>query len=217
MLRSSGILMVGAALAFNAVTFAAFAQSPPPASPPATTPAPASPTPAPSAPGPETPAPVAPTPPADSFGVSVTLTEKTIIYFKGTGNWDAAFDTIVDGFKTVKAYMDKAGIKPSGPPITVYTATDDTSFSFQAAIPIAEVPADPPKGDIAVGKSPTGKALKFAHRGSYDSMDTTYEAITNFLDEKQLDAKDLFIEEYQTDPVTTPEDKLVIDVYVPVK
>ncbi len=28
-------------------------------------------------------------------------------------------------------------------------------------------------------------------------MDTTYEAITNHLDEKQLDAKDLFIEEYQ--------------------
>jgi effector-binding domain-containing protein len=48
-------------------------------------------------------------------------------------------------------------------------------------------------------------------------MDTTYEAITNFLDEKQLDAQDLFIEEYQTDPVATPEDKLVIDVYVPVK
>jgi effector-binding domain-containing protein len=220
MLRSSGILMIGAALALNAVTFAAFAQSPPPASPPATTLAPAAPTPAPSAPGPETPAPVAPTtptPPGDSFGVDVTLTEKTIIYFKGTGNWDAAFDTIVDGFKTVKAYMDKAGIKPSGPPITVYTATDDTSFSFQAAIPIEEAPADPPKGDIAIGKSPAGKALKFTHRGSYDSMDTTYEAITNFLDEKQLDAKDLFIEEYQTDPVSTPEDKLVIDVYVPVK
>ena len=48
-------------------------------------------------------------------------------------------------------------------------------------------------------------------------MDTTYEAITNYLDEKQLDAKDLFIEEYRTDPVTTPEDKLVIDVYVPIK
>lgn len=224
MLRSSGILMVGAVLAFNAVTFTAFAQSPPPANPPATAPAAPPPdaplTPAPSAPGPETPAPSAPTtptPPADSFGLDVTLTEKTIIYFKGTGNWDAAFDTIVDGFKTVKAYMDKAGIKPAGPPLTIYTATDDTSFSFQAAIPIAESPADPPKGDIAIGKSPTGPALKFTHRGSYDSMDSTYEAITNFLDEKQLDAKDLFIEEYETDPVTTPEDKLVIDVYVPVK
>ena len=48
-------------------------------------------------------------------------------------------------------------------------------------------------------------------------MDTTYEAITNYLDEKQLEAKDLFIEEYVTDPVTTPEDKLVVNIYVPIK
>jgi effector-binding domain-containing protein len=48
-------------------------------------------------------------------------------------------------------------------------------------------------------------------------MDTTYEAITNYLDEKNLEAKDLFIEQYVTDPITTPEDKLVIEVYVPIK
>ena len=46
---------------------------------------------------------------------------------------------------------------------------------------------------------------------------TTYEAITNYLDDKQLEAKDLFIEEYVTDPVTTPEDKLVVNIYVPIK
>jgi effector-binding domain-containing protein len=153
----------------------------------------------------------------DPFGQEIVLTEKTIIYFKGTGLWDAAFETIVDGFKSVNGFLQKQGIKPAGPPLTIYTATDDSGFSFQAAVPVAEVPKDPPKGDIAVGKSPAGKALKFTHRGSYDSMDTTYEAITNFLDEKQLDAKDLFIEEYRTDPVTTPEDKLVIDVYVPIR
>jgi effector-binding domain-containing protein len=159
---------------------------------------------------------VAPAQP-DPFGAEVILPEKTIIYFKGTGNWDAAFETIVDGFKSVNGFLQKQGIKPAGPALTIYTATDDAGFSFQAAVPVDSVPADPPKGDIAVGKSPTGKALKFTHRGSYDSMDTTYEAITNFLDEKQLDAKDLFIEEYRTDPVTTPEDKLVIDVYVPIR
>ena len=31
-------------------------------------------------------------------------------------------------------------------------------------------------------------------------MDNTYEAITNHLDEKKLEAKDTFIEEYITDP-----------------
>ena len=76
------------------------------------------------------------------------------------------------------------------------------------------MPAD---SDITVGKSPAGKALKFVHRGSYDAMDTTYEAITNYLDEKQLEAKDLFVEQYMKDPVTTPEDDLVIEVYVPLK
>jgi effector-binding domain-containing protein len=156
-------------------------------------------------------------PQEDPFGLEVVMTEKTIVYFKGNGNWDAAFDTIVDAFKTVNGFLAKQGIKAAGPPMTIYTATDDTSFSFNAAVPVNDAPADPPKGDIAVGKSPAGRALKFVHRGSYDSMDTTYEAITNYLDEKQLDAKDLFIEEYQTDPVTTPEDKLVIDVYVPIQ
>ena len=36
------------------------------------------------------------------------------------------------------------------------------------------------------------------------------------LDDKRLEAKDLFIEEYVTDPAKTPPDKLVINVYVPV-
>ena len=35
--------------------------------------------------------------------------------------------------------------------------------------------------------SPEGKALKFVHRGSYDNMDNTYEAITNHLDDKKLE------------------------------
>jgi effector-binding domain-containing protein len=160
---------------------------------------------------------VQPPPSEDQDGVEVVLTEKNIIYFKGSGNWDAAFETLVDAFKTLYAYLDRQGIKPDGAPMTIYTATDDTSFSFEAAVPVATLPSNPPQGDIAVGTSPAGRALKFVHHGSYDSMDSTYEAITNFLDERQLDARDLFIEEYRTDPVTTPEDKLVIEIYVPIR
>ena len=155
--------------------------------------------------------------PGDAFGEEVTMAEKTIVYFSGSGMWDSAFETIVDGFKTVNAFLEKQGLKPAGPPMTIYTATSDASFQFQAAVPVAEAPKDKPQGDIAVGTSPAGKAYKFIHRGSYDAMDTTYDAITNFLDEKRIDAKDLFIERYLTDPVTTPEDQLVVEVYVPVK
>jgi effector-binding domain-containing protein len=155
--------------------------------------------------------------PGDAFGEEVTLPARTIIYLKGHTNWDAAFDTLVDAFKSLNEYLDKQGIKPTGAAMTIYTQTDDTGFRFEAAMPIAQAPPNPPKGDIAIGQAPSGKALKFVHRGSYDAMDATYEAITNYLDDKRLEAKDLFIEEYATDPGKTDPDKLVINVYVPVK
>ena len=142
---------------------------------------------------------------------------RTIIYIKGYSKWDSAFESLVDAFKSLHEYLDKQDVKPNGPALTIYTQTDDAGFSFEAALPIAQAPKEPPKGDVAVGQAPSGRALKFVHRGSYDAMDSTYEAITNYLDDKQLEAKDLFIEEYATDPVKTEPDKLVVNVYVPVK
>jgi effector-binding domain-containing protein len=153
----------------------------------------------------------------DAFGEEVMLPEKTILYMNGTANWDSAFETLIDAFKQLNTFVERQGLQTTGSAMTIYTSTDDKGFSFQAAVPIESAPANPPRGDLAVGKSPSGKALKFVHRGSYDSMDSTYEAITNHLDEKRLEAKDLFIEEYASDPVTTPEDQLVITVLVPIK
>jgi effector-binding domain-containing protein len=153
---------------------------------------------------------------ADPFGEEITLTPKIVVVTKGTANWDTAFDTLIDSLKTLSALLDKQGIKPSGNSMIVYTSTDDTGFTYLAEIPVEQEPKNPPKA-ISMGKSPDGKALKFVHRGSYENMDNTYEAITNHLDDKKLEAKDTFIEEYITDPLKTAEDKLVINVYVPLK
>jgi len=203
----------------------ALAQSPPAATPaPGTTPAPApSAAPAPPAsPAPATP-PAAAAPPAagpvqtaDPFGEQITLEPRKVVIVKGTANWDSAFDTLIDSFKTLSALLEKQGIKPSGNAMIVYTSTDDTGFTYLAEIPLEQDPKNLTR-DMSIGKSPEGKALKFVHRGSYDNMDNTYEAITNHLDDKKLEAKDTFIEEYLTDPLKTAEDKLVINVYVPLK
>ena len=207
MRRASPVL---AALLLALATGLAAAQPAPPADRPAEQMPPAPPPPG-AEPSPSPPK------PGDAFGLEVMLPERTMVYLKGHTNWDTAFDTLVESFKTLHAFMDKEGIAANGPAMTIYTQTDETGFQFEAAYPIAQTPANPPKGDIAVGPAPSGKALKFVHRGSYDAMDTTYEAITNYLDDHQLDAKDLFIEEYTTDPATSNQDKLVIDVFVPIK
>ncbi len=218
---------------------AAWAQTPP-ATPPAATSTPA-PTPPAATPAPATPAPATPetpaatpapppvaaqtpaTPPADPkvqvadpFGEETTLTAKKVIAIKGNATWDNAFEALTDSLKTLTAVLDKQGIKASGPAIVVYTSADDNGLAYQAQLPIEQDPKNLPK-DVTIAKSPEGKVLKFIHRGSYDTMENTYEAITNHLDDKKLEANDTYIEEYTTDPLKTPEDKLVITIFVPPK
>ena len=214
---------------------AVLAQSPPatppaaPAQPPATA-APATPaTPAPAAPQAPAATPAPATPPAsaqapanppatqkDPFGEEVTITAKKVISIKGTANWDNAFESLTDSLKTLTGILDKQGIKQTGPAIIVYTSADDTGLVYQAQLPVEQDPKNLPK-DVTITKSPEGKVLKFIHRGSYDTMENTYEAITNHLDDRRLEANDTYIEEYDTDPLKTAEDKLVITIYVPPK
>ncbi len=155
--------------------------------------------------------------PGDAFGAQVILPERTIVYLQSESKWDSAEETLIDSFKSLDGYLTKHRIKPNGPPMTIYTETDDAGFKFRAAVPVAEAPKDAPKGDIAVGQAPSGKALKFVHRGSYEALDLTYEAITDYLDDKGLDAKDVFIEEYASGPLQAGGDRLVVNVFVPVK
>ena len=138
--------VAAAAVSFFAVLSPAVAQAPPAAAPPPAT-------------------------SDDPFGEEVTLVEKTIVYVAGSGLWDSAFETITNGFKTVNGVMANLGLKASGPPMTIYTSTDDTGFQFQAAVPVAQAPTVPANSGITVGKSPAGKALKFVHRGSYDALE----------------------------------------------
>ena len=219
-------------LAAIALASPAAAQSPAPATSPAPTPAPsATPVPAPVTPVPppaetkspadspaasQTPPPAAPVQTADPFGEPITLEPKKVVMLKGNANWDAAFDALIEAFKQLSAQLDKQGVKATGNPMIVYTSTDDTGFTFIAEYPVDQDVKSTGK-TMSMGNSPDGKALKFVHRGSYDNMDNTYEAITNHLDDKKLEAKDTFIEEYITDPLKTAEDKLVINVYVPLK
>lgn len=155
--------------------------------------------------------------PSEGFAEDTTLTAKTIVYVKGNGVWESAFETISGAFKKLKTYVDKEGLKTDGPLMTIFTQTDDTGFQYQAAVPIAEAPKNPPRGDIALGQSPEGHALKFIHHGSYDELDNTYEAITNYLDDKRLEARDMFIEQYETDPTSADPKKLTVDVLVLLK
>ncbi len=188
----------------------------PPATPPATPPAAPETPPAAQPPAPPPAAPPGQAQAPDPFGEEVTLTAKTILFFQGTTTLEAAFDNVVEGLKSVGAVRDRESIKAAGPALVIYSEIDNDNLSvqFKTGVPIGEMPKNPPKGDIAVGETPTGKALKFVHRGSYDSILDTYDRINDYMGTRDVEATGTLIEEFVTDPLTTPEDQLVINIFV---
>jgi len=154
---------------------------------------------------------------ADGFGEPAEMQPVPVLQKKSQARWDDGYATIVATLKEVDAEMARLKLKPAGSSFIIYTATDDAGFEFEAAVPFSGATTEKPHGGMEFSASPAGKALRFTHRGSYDAMDPTYEQIANLLDAKDLEAQDLYVEEYRSDPRTSSEDDLVIDIWVPLK
>lgn len=146
---------------------------------------------------------------------TVAVEARPAAVIKGQGKWEDASKTISEALAKLNDAVATSGLAVNGRPIAVFTKTDDTGFSFEAMAPLSAAPEGKPKlpEGVGVGASPAGKALKFQHRGAYDEIEATYEAIAAYLDEKGLDTKDLIVEEYLTD--FKGDDATVdVDIYV---
>ncbi|UDL94242.1 GyrI-like domain-containing protein [Lichenihabitans sp. PAMC28606] len=197
----------------------------PPVAPTASTPvappaaaAPVSPTTAaPASPAPKTEA-TSPdkTPPDTSISQTMTLPARPAVVISGKATWDEGFKSITEAFATLNATLAQNKITGAGRPLAVFTETDDSGFKFSAMIPIDKAPEGKTElsPTVSIGETPSGKAMRFQHRGSYDDIDSTYEAITAYLDEKGLEAKNMFAEEYLDQVKTSDDNSLEVDIYV---
>jgi effector-binding domain-containing protein len=153
----------------------------------------------------------------DPFGEEVTLPERKALFRHNKTSWEQAWINLVATFKTVRAEAERLKLKSIAPSLVIYRSTSDEGFEFDAALPIEGDPASPPGEDFKIGPTRTGKAVKFVYRGPFDAMDSTYENISNYIDSKRIDAEDLSIEEYVTDPLVTKPEEIVINIYMPLK
>lgn len=183
---------------------------------------------APSSPPPDSPpAPVeaAPAPPATgaartlapnaadpSSPDEVTLAARPAVIVAGSSAWGEGFTTLKGAFDRLNEEMTKAGLKPAGRPLAVFTQTDDAGFRYEAMIPVEEGTAPNLGPDIRLGRTPEGRAVRFVHKGPYEDVDTTYETVTAYLDVKGIVVKDTFIEEYLAD-LTNAADPVDINIY----
>jgi effector-binding domain-containing protein len=200
-----------------------------PVQPGAASQGPATAQPAPAAPTPTTPAPTTPAPaqqtgrttlfpnPSDPTGVEEgVLVAKPTVVLNGISTWDEAFTNLKNAFAKIEGALKKAGIAPTGRPLTIFVDTDDNGFKYEAMVPISQVPEGKTEltPEIKFGKTPEGKSFRFVHKDAYDEIDGTYETITAYLDIKEIVAKDAFIEEYVSDFTDSQDTDFEVNIYV---
>lgn len=213
-----------------AETAQAPAAQPPAAPVPATPPVEAAPAPAPAQPGSppapgnvplpqlgDGPATLAPPPSDPSIPDTVDIAARPSAVLRAMSTWDDGYDNLNRAFQRLQEAMDKAGVKVTGRPISVFLETDDMGFRYEAQLPIEAAPATRPATlpqDIGFGSTPAGRAIRFVHRGPYDDIDSTYEAISAYLDSKGIEVKDAFTEEYVNAGTSAGDQALDLNIYV---
>ena len=153
------------------------------------------------------------------MGQTIDLAAHPAAYVEGKATWDEGFSAITGSFALINSELTKAGLKAAGRPITVFLETDDTGFKYRAMLPLDNVPEGKPgfSDAIKIGQTPAGKAMRFEHRGSYEEIDATYEAITAYLDERGIEAGNSFVEVYLNDVNDPADPNLQVDIFVLLK
>ena len=129
----------------------------------------------------------------------VMLASHPALILRGQARWDDAYSTLAQAFSKLREQSQRFGLKETGYPLTVFVETDDQGFKFEAELPVESLPAQRPADlstDLRFGATPEGRAIRFVHRGAYDEIDSTYEAISAYVDVKGFEVKDTLIEEY---------------------
>ncbi len=143
----------------------------------------------------------------------VVLAPRTVAFVVGKGKWDDAEAVLDTAFKSIYAAMARETIHPAGVPMVEYLDSDDSTFSFKAMVPIQTEAGAKLGPDVLIGDGPSGRVLKFEHRGSFDDLEQVYNRIDDYLASKSLTMTKV-VEEYVTDPMVTTPNNTVTEIYV---
>lgn len=118
----------------------------------------------------------------------------------------------------ILGFVQSNALTLSGPPMAINTAAGVDVYIFDVGQPIAEAPATVPlEGNVKVGQTPGGKAVKAVAVGPYSGLEDVYTKTKAWMTLRGLSEGGPSWEVYVSDPTSTPQDQLVTHVYYPIK
>jgi effector-binding domain-containing protein/uncharacterized protein YndB with AHSA1/START domain len=124
-----------------------------------------------------------------------------------------------DAFFEILAFMRRHGLTETGPPLAASRAFEGPELALDAGIPVGNVTAATPRaeGNIRLGESHAGPAIRVTHRGSYATLVETHRRIAAWLAAYGVARAGDAWEVYVSDPARTPEAERVTLIYYPVE
>ena len=122
---------------------------------------------------------------------------------------------MASGFHDLMVFVGQNQIDVVGPPLSIYSSFDETETEFDVAFPISKEDAIkiPTGEDIKAGETPGGKVMKSLHKGPYENLAATYQALFARAAAEGLNPG-ISWEYYLNDPGQTPQEELLTEIHV---
>lgn len=118
-------------------------------------------------------------------------------------------------FAAIMAQVEANGVRVVGPPLAITNSFENGVWNYDAGIPVDHNELEL-EGAVKPGTSPSGKALRFIHVGSYDGLAALAPRIEAWIAVHGYTVRDRPIDQYINDPGEVPEAELVTHLVYPI-
>ncbi|MCB1582024.1 MAG: SRPBCC family protein [Marinicella sp.] len=155
----------------------------------------------------------------DFSGFSVeSVQSQNVLYVSTAGNTnDDLSGVLAEAYGKVTMFMTTNGIDFAGMPMAITRNWENSVWEFDAAIPVSIDAIEGETGEIQLGKTYEGKAVKYVQKGSYDQGEASYALLDAYMKEHELEHNGMPWEVYVSDPATVAESDIITHIFQPIK
>jgi effector-binding domain-containing protein/uncharacterized protein YndB with AHSA1/START domain len=155
----------------------------------------------------------------DFSGFSVEDVEaQNVLYVSAAGNTSEDLSAVLAAaYGQLTLFMTSNDIEFAGMPMAITRSWEASVWEFDAAIPVSIDVIEGDTGNIQLGKTYEGKAVKYVQKGSYDQGEASYALLDAYMQEHELEHNGMPWEVYVSDPGTVAESEIITHIFQPIK
>jgi len=119
------------------------------------------------------------------------------------------------GYGEIAQYLGELQAQPAGPPFAIYYNMDMQDFDVEFGFPVSTNLTG--RDNIHSNETPSGKSASGLHIGPYSDVESTYNALFQWIKDSGYEATGVAYEMYLNDPDQTLPEKLETKIFLPVK